>query len=77
MKTYFISLTELLTDNSKTMAALKTRVDSLNSKGEGVDKTVSFIMALPVTYSTPHSAITDYIQLILSMLKWNMQGLMI
>ena len=36
------SVKEILTKKSKTMSALKTQDDSLNSKGKGGDKTVSF-----------------------------------
>ena len=36
------SLKELITDQSKTMAALKTQAGSINSKGKGGDKIVSF-----------------------------------
>ena len=39
LKTDMISIKELLADQSKTMAALKTRSGSLNGKGKGGDKT--------------------------------------
>ena len=42
LKADIISLTELITDKSKPMAALNIQLDSLNRKGKGEDETFPF-----------------------------------
>ena len=42
LNTGIISLKELLTEKSNTMASLKTQVDIINTKGGNGDKTATF-----------------------------------